>query len=242
MRAAPIRLGAPLGVRVRVDPSWFVVVLLVGAATFNAYRGAYPAHGAGTILLMSATTVLLFVASLIGHELAHAVLARRLGIPVRGITLFLFGGVSEISHEVPRARDEFAIALVGPLTSVFLGAAFALVSALGGALRLDVLEGVALSLAGVNAILALFNLVPGLPLDGGRLLRAGIWLRTGDRARSTRIAVVGGRLAALGLMTWGVVRVVRGDVFGLWFVFVAVFLDTAARASGRVAAPHLVQE
>src|SRR5688500_9372051 len=181
---------------------------------------------------MALATTVLFVLSLLAHELAHAVLARRLGVPVRGITLFLFGGVSEISHEVRHPRDEFAIALVGPLVSVFLGAAFALLSFAGDALGIAPLPGVAASLAGVNGILALFNLVPGLPRRGGRLLRSGTWGLTGNHARSTRIAVAGGRLAALGLLVWGAVRVIRGDVFGLWFGFVAMFLDTAARASG----------
>lgn len=216
-----------------MDLSWLVIVLLVAAATYSTYREAYPLNAPATHVLMAAATTILFVLSLLAHELAHAALARRLGIPVRGITLFLFGGVSEISQEVRVARDEFAIALVGPLVSVFLGGAFAGLSALGSTANFESLEGVAASLAGVNGILALFNLVPGLPLDGGRLLRSGIWAVTGNRPRSTRIAAAGGRLAALALLVWGGVRVFRGDLFGLWFGFVALFLDTAARASGR---------
>jgi Zn-dependent protease len=216
-----------------MDPSWLVIIVLVGIATNSTFREAYPFESGPVTASMAVATTLLFCISLVGHELGHAVLARRLGIPVRGITLFLFGGVSEISHEVRVPRDEFAIALIGPLVSVFLGGAFALLSALGSRLGWIPLEGVGASLAGVNGILAMFNLVPGLPLDGGRLLRSGIWGLTGNHARSTRIAVAGGRLAALGLLVWGAVRVFNGDIFGLWFGFVALFLDGAARASGR---------
>jgi Zn-dependent protease len=229
----PIGVGRPLGIRVLVDPSWFVIIVLVGLATNANFGEAYPGESPLLVATMAIATTLLFCVSLISHELGHAVLARRLGIPVRGITLFLFGGVSEISHEVRVPRDEFAIALVGPMVSVFLGGLFALISALGSLQGWAAVEGVGISLAGVNGVLALFNLVPGLPLDGGRLLRSGIWGLTGNHARSTRIAVAGGRLAALGLLVWGAVRVVNGDVFGLWFGFVALFLDGAARASGR---------
>jgi Zn-dependent protease len=229
-----LSLGRPFGIRLRVDLSWFAVLALVGFATFTTYRQAYPLGGRLATTVMAVATTLLFVVSLLAHELAHALLARRLGIPVRGITLFLFGGVSEISHEVPEPRDEFAIALVGPMVSVFLGGAFAAASVLAGRAGLQSVEGVTASLAGVNGILAMFNLVPGLPLDGGRLLRSGIWGLTGDRARSTKIAVAGGRLAALALLLWGAARVAGGDVFGLWFGFVALFLDASARASGRV--------
>jgi Zn-dependent protease len=232
-RLGPFSIGRPFGIRIRLDTSWFVIIALVGVATHSSFREAYPAHGGGLVAGMAVASTMLFFVSLVSHELGHAVLATRLGIPVRGITLFLFGGVSEISQEVSDPRDEFAIALIGPLVSVFLGAAFALISAAGTALGIVAVEGVGASLAGVNGILALFNLVPGLPLDGGRLLRSGIWGLTGNHAASTKIAVAGGRLAALGLLVWGAVRVVRGDVFGLWFGFVALFLDTAARASGR---------
>ncbi len=237
MRTAPLSLGRPFGIRLRVDLSWFVIALLVTAGTFSTFRGAYPHLALSTVAGMSVATTVLFVLSLLSHEIAHALVARRLGIPVRGITLFLFGGVSEISHDVPDPRDEFAIALVGPLVSVFLGGVMVTVSTLATRLGIDQVEGVATSLAGVNGVLALFNLVPGLPLDGGRLLRSGIWKLTGNRARSTRVAVAGGRLAALALLVWGVVRVAGGDVFGLWFGFVALFLDASARASGRVTPP-----
>lgn len=232
-RFGPFAIGHPFGIRIRLDTSWFVIIALVGIATYASFREAYPGHGRGLVGGMAVASTLLFFVSLVSHELGHAVLATRLGIPVRGITLFLFGGVSEISHEVRDPRDEFAIALIGPLVSVFLGALFALVSAAGSAMGIVAIEGVGASLSGVNGILALFNLVPGLPLDGGRLLRSGIWGLTGNHEMSTRIAVAGGRLAALALLVWGALRVAGGDVFGLWFGFVALFLDTAARASGR---------
>jgi Zn-dependent protease len=231
-----LSLGHVFGIRLGAHPSWFLVLGLVGFAAYGGFDEAYPLQGAPTVGVMAGMASLLFFASLVAHEAGHALLARRLGVDVRGITLFLFGGVAEIERDVESPRDEFAIALVGPTISVALGGGFALLTATGSAAGLDPLEGVAGTLTTVNALLALFNLIPGLPLDGGRLLRAGLWRLTGNYLGSTRVAVAMGRLLALALLVMGFVRLVSDDPFGLWFALVALFLDAAARATGRAAA------
>lgn len=224
-----IRLGRIFGIRVSLHLSWFLILGLVGLGSARAYAEADPGLSSPSLLAMGAATALLFFACLLAHELGHALVARRLGARVRGITLFLLGGLSEISEEISVPGNEFAIALAGPLVSAALGGAFAL-TALAAE---GPVEAVAASLALGNLFLALFNLIPGLPLDGGRLLRAGIWRVTGDRRRATQIGVAGGRLLALALLILGVFVLVRGSTAGVWYLLMALFLDQAARAAGR---------
>ncbi|HET6771278.1 MAG TPA: site-2 protease family protein [Actinomycetota bacterium] len=224
-----IRLGRILGIRVSLHVSWFLILGLVALGSARSYAEADPTLSRPVPMIMGAATALLFFACLLAHELGHALVARRLGIPVRGITLFLLGGLSEISEEISVPGNEFAIALAGPLVSAALGGAFAAAAyATEGPT-----EAVAASLAVGNVFLAVFNLIPGLPLDGGRLLRAGIWRLTGDRRRATLIGVVIGRLLALALLILGVVVLARGSSAGVWYLLMAWFLDQAARAAGR---------
>lgn len=224
-----IRLGRILGVRISLHVSWFLILGLVALGSARAYAEADPGLPSLTLAAMGGTTALLFFACLLAHELGHALVARKLGVPVRGITLFLLGGLSEIGEEINFPGTEFAIALAGPLVSAALGGAFFIAAfAAEGPV-----EAVAASLAIGNLFLAVFNLIPGLPLDGGRLLRAGIWRLTGDRRRATRIGVAGGRLLALALLIFGVVVLVRGSSAGVWYLLMALFLDQSARAAGR---------
>ena len=224
-----IRLGRVFGIRVSLHVSWFLILGLVGLGSARAYAEADPGLSSPTLAAMGAATALLFFACLLAHELGHALIARRLGVRVRGITLFLLGGLSEISEEINVPRNEFAIALAGPLVSAALGGAFS-VAAYAAA---GPVEAVAASLALGNLFLAVFNLIPGLPLDGGRLLRAGIWRLTGDRRRATLIGVAGGRLLALAMLILGVFVLTRGSTAGVWYLLMALFLDQAARAAGR---------
>jgi Zn-dependent protease len=224
-----IRLGRILGIRISLNVSWFLILGLVALGSARAYAEADPGLSSPTLAAMGGATALLFFACLLAHELGHALLARRLGIPVRGITLFLLGGLSEIGEEINVPGNEFAIALAGPLVSAALGGVFYVVAyATEGPV-----EAVAASLALGNVFLAVFNLIPGLPLDGGRLLRAGIWRLTGDRRRATRIGVAAGRLLALALVILGVFLITRGSTAGIWYLLMAMFLDQAARAAGR---------
>ncbi len=237
MRNLRVPVARVLGVRLFVHASWFLVLGLVVWVAVDEFGTVYPGLPAAERVGMAVVTGLAFFACLTAHELAHAIVARRFGIGVRGITLFLFGGVAEIEGEVPTPAGEFAVALVGPALSVALGGLLALGAVWAGDRSLAAVEGVLGTLALVNLGVALFNLVPGLPLDGGRLLRAGLWRLTGSRARATRIAATGGRVVAGLLVGLGVVIVGTGDLFGLWYVPMGAFLWSLARASGRAAAP-----
>lgn len=230
-------MGTVFGIRLSLHATWFLVLGLVTWASVAAFDQAYPRLGPATHLAMGLITGVVFFASLTAHELAHSVVARRFGIRVRGITLFLFGGVAEIEGEVPTPAQEFAVALVGPATSVTLGGAFGLAAAGATALRWPAAEGVLATLAVVNLGVTVFNLVPGLPLDGGRLLRAALWYATRDHRRATRIAAAGGRVVAVLLVGLGATIVVAGDPFGLWYLPMGGFLWLLARSSGRAEPP-----
>ncbi len=236
MRRAEIRVGRILGIGLSLHASWVLVFGLVVWVTTGAFGDIYPELSALVRSGMGLATGATFFACLVVHELAHAVTARRFGIRVRQITLFLFGGVAEIQGEVPTPAREFAVALVGPAVSLLLGSAFGVV-----ALRSPsnpVLEGVTGTLALVNLGVALFNLVPGLPLDGGRLLRAGLWRWTGSYARATRIASATGVAVALGLVALGLgVAILGREPAGLWYVPMGLFLWWLARGAGRRRVP-----
>jgi Zn-dependent protease len=230
MKRFRIPLGHVGGVRISVHASWFVILVLVAYAVYTDFAAEEAQLGQVALIAFGVVTSVLFFSCLITHELAHALLARRLGIPVRGITLFLLGGVAEIGREVRVARDEFAIALAGPMASAALGAVFALVAVVTGETPLARAAG---TLAVANGAVAAFNLIPGLPLDGGRLLRAGIWAATDNYRRATRIGVAAGRLVALGLLVAGSAFLLTGSVLGLWYFLLAWFLDEAARGAAR---------
>jgi Zn-dependent protease len=238
VRRFRVGLGRLFGVEIALHASWFpVFAALVWLASLE-FAVAYPSLAPAVRVAMGAATAVLFFSSLVAHEMAHAVVARRRGVPVRGITLFLFGGVAEIGGEARRPGDEFAIALAGPITSVVVAGLFALVTVLATRGDAFAVEGVATVVAVSNLVVALFNLVPGLPLDGGRLLRAGIWRATGDRRRATRIASSAGVIVSILLMGLGVFLVLRGLWAGAWYVVIGWFLGALARRSVLPARPH----
>ena len=238
MRRIRIPAGRVLGIRLWLHWSWFVVLGLVVYLTTVDFGAFYPRMPVGERLVMGIITGHAFFACLAAHELAHAVVARRFGVRVRGITLFLFGGVAEIDGDLPTPATEFAVALVGPATSVALGSIFGMLSVVAGNAGWAGAEGVLLTLALVNLGVTLFNLVPGLPLDGGRLLRAGIWRTTGDFIRATRVAAAGGKILAVILAVSGTALGLTGTPQALWYVPMGVFLWTLARAAGRAGAPR----
>lgn len=225
--------GRILGIPLSIHVSWFPILGLVVWLTASEFEGAFPGMGTPTRLAMAAVTGVAFFACLLAHEVAHALVARRLGVPVRRITLFMFGGIAEIGGEPSTPAEEFAVALTGPATSVLLGGVFALTGVWAGDAEWAAVEGVATVLALVNLGVAAFNMVPGLPLDGGRLLRAGVWWLTGDRRRATRIAAAGGHVLALGLGGTGLVLAMAGDLLGLWYVMVGAFVWFLARGATR---------
>lgn len=226
-----IRVGRILGVELRLDYSWFVVFVLVAWMLANHhFPMMHPGWGPQTYWAVSLASSILFFASVVGHELGHSTVSGRLGVPVQDITLFIFGGAARLSREPHRPRDEFLIAAAGPAVSVALGAGFWAVAQ--GANAGEPVYAVAAWLAWINIALAVFNLIPGFPLDGGRVFRALAWAMTGNFQRATRLAALLGRGVAFVIIFWGVLRIFAGDVIGgLWIAFIGWFLDSAAARS-----------
>lgn len=211
-----VRVARVLGVPVLLAPSWWLGALVITVSYLPVVRAVLPEVGDLTALALSLSVALLLGASVLAHELGHCAVALRLGLPVRKVRLFLLGGVSELSRPPLRPRDEGLVAAAGPAVSVLLAAL-----AGGGALLLDprtALWLLALELAVANAVVAAFNLLPGLPLDGGRVLRAGVWAITGRRGAGTRSAAVGGVLVACALVLWGL-HSLSSPVPGSWLRF-----------------------
>jgi Zn-dependent protease/predicted transcriptional regulator len=228
------RLGSVFGVEIRIDYSWFIIFFLI---LWTLIRGVFPAALPGQPPLvyvgMGLAGTLLFFASLLGHELSHSLVARSRGMPVQGITLFIFGGMARASGDFRSAEDEFVIAGVGPLSSMVIAAAFWLLAWASVQLGLPAaIAAVASYLALINLILAVFNLFPGFPLDGGRILRSIVWKRTGDPRRATKIATTGGKIFGYLLILIGVLNLFGGNpVGGLWLLFIGWFIRFAADAS-----------
>jgi Zn-dependent protease len=242
------------GVEVRLDWSVLVIFALVVARLGTGLLTMWhPEWSAGLRWGVALTAGVTFFASILLHELAHSWAAGAYGIPVARITLFLFGGVSEMTAEPSKPGQEFVIAIVGPLTSFAIGvvstaAGLGLAGpAFAETMRSDPVAAVAglgpvatllLWLGPVNVLLGAFNLVPGFPLDGGRVLRAALWQATGDLLKATRWAALVGQAVAWGLIGFGLFRVLGGDFGGLWLVLIGWFLLRAARAT---AFEHIVR-
>jgi Zn-dependent protease len=220
MKRHTIPLGRILGIPIGLDPSWFLMFALVtwmlAASYFPSEFKNWPT---AEYWIVGAVTAILFFASVVLHELGHSVLALRYKIPVTSITLFIFGGIAQIAAEPPSPVAEFVIALAGPLTSFALAAIFGLLQ--------GVLTNVAPALAAakylayINGTLALFNLIPGFPLDGGRVFRAIVWGATRNLRRATEIAATVGRAIAFLFILVGVWQVLQGNwANGLWIAFI----------------------
>jgi Zn-dependent protease len=230
-------IGRVAGIRLWLHVSWFPVFAVAIWALTTTFADAFPALPGAERLAMGLLTAVAFFASLTTHELSHALMARRFGIEVRGITLFLFGGVAEIRGEVPTPAREFAVAVIGPATSLALASLAGLGSVAASSHGWAGAEGVFFSLAAANLGVALFNLVPGLPLDGGRLLRAAVWRLTGSFASGTRAASVGGRVLAVAVAAGGAFLLLRRDLLGLWYGGIGSFLWVLAGRAGRAVPP-----
>ena len=233
-----VRVARILGIDIRIHFSWIVIFFLVVVTLAdNIFPASFPAWSRPKVFVVSAVAAFLFFCSILAHELAHAVVARRFRMSVSSITLFLLGGVANLTKEPPSARAEFFMAAAGPATSVVIGLAGLGLEAFTDANldqfpTLQPVGAVAGYLGFINAfVLAPFNLVPGFPLDGGRILRSIIWGLRGDRATATRIAARGGQAVA-GLLFLGAVwRLLSGDSGGLWWGLIAYFLYNAATST-----------
>jgi len=226
------RLFRVAGIDIGIHPSWIVVFVLV---TWSLAVGYFPTAARAsmpTYWLLGAVASILLFASVLVHELAHSLVARREGLEARSITLFIFGGVSNLTTESPRPSVEFLVAIVGPLSSLGLAGVALVVANLVPAD--SPAQALFLYLGLVNALLAGFNLIPGFPLDGGRVLRAIVWRVTGSLRRATEIAASVGTIVAAGLLIWGVFRTINGEVIGgLWIAAIGWFLQAAASAVVR---------
>jgi Zn-dependent protease/CBS domain-containing protein len=226
------RVGRIAGIEIRIDSSWVVIALLITYSMYLRVTIVYPSVSTGGAVWLGILTAVLFFGSVLVHELAHAVVSQARGIPVQDITLFLFGGATRARVESRGPGDEFLIAVVGPLTSLLLAVVFGVVDALGRDALSRPLAGTFGYLAWTNLLLAGFNLVPGFPLDGGRLLRSAIWKATGSFGRATRIASLAGQTVGWLLVAGGVLFLLGGNLAGgIWFAFIGWFLVQAARAS-----------
>lgn len=227
------RLGRIAGVEVGVNWSWLVVFALI---TWSLASGVFPdqdpGHSDGTYLAMAVVAAILFFVSLLGHELGHAVTARREGMELDGITLWLFGGVARFKGMFTSAGAELRIALAGPVVSLVIGV---VCSVLAWALALpSAVDGVLAWLGYVNLILLVFNLLPALPLDGGRVLRALLWQTRRDFAWATNVAAAIGRAFGYLLIVGGVfLFIFQGAFGGAWLAFIGWFLLGAAGAEQR---------
>lgn len=229
-----ITLFRLFGFAVHVDMSWIVIAVLVawslaaGLFPFE-YRGLSP----GTYWLMGIAGSLGLFASIIFHEMSHSLVARRFGIPMKGITLFIFGGVAEMDDEPPSPRAEFSMAIAGPLSSIFLAIAFYAVYLFGARNGWPApVNGVTGYLGVINAVLAVFNLVPAFPLDGGRVLRSILWGWRNDLRWGTRVSSAFGSAFGIFLIFVGVLNALRGNfIGGVWQFLIGMFLRDAARMS-----------
>lgn len=226
-----IRIGRIAGIQINLHPSWFVIALLV---TYSFAAGELPANypdwQPALYWAAGATISLLFFGSVLAHELSHALVARRFGLRVRDITLFIFGGAASLVDEARSPRQEALMAAAGPLTSLAIGAV--LVS-LSGALAEPILSATVGWLGFINLVLGIFNLIPGFPMDGGRILRAVLWQVRGDRNAATRKAAAIGRLFGYLLIAGGVYQIFQGvDLFsGVWLALIGWFLSSAAEST-----------
>jgi len=229
----PIKLFKIFGFAIRIDPSWGIVA---GLVTWQFATLALPAWAPGlsaaTYWLVGVVAALGYFLSVVLHELSHSLVARRYGLEMRGITLFIFGGVAEMPGEPPTAQAELLVAAAGPAASFGIalacGVGYAAATAAGLPAPVGAVCGL---LGGLNAMLALFNLVPAFPLDGGRMLRAVLWGWSGNLRRATRIASTIGAGFGLLLVGLGLISTVRGSWSGLWLVLVGFFVRNAAQAS-----------
>jgi Zn-dependent protease len=252
MRQSSLSLGRIFGIDVRVHATWLLAFAFVTWGLAGGYfRFTAAREGAAAPLLLGAASALLLFGSVLVHELSHSLVARRVGLRVRDITLFIFGGVSNISAEAGSARDEFLVAVVGPLTSFVLAGLFWLAAEATGAqpgLSLLLGSGRALQsvgwpgamlgyLAMVNLVLGVFNLLPAFPLDGGRVFRSILWALSGNAGRATAIATLVGQVFGYTLIGFGLLRLVAfGDVAGgLWTILIGWFIGQSASASRQYA-------
>jgi Zn-dependent protease/CBS domain-containing protein len=232
-----VGLGRIAGIRVGLNWSLLpTFVLLAWSLAVNLLPSAAPGYSTAGYWVFALLTTAAFYASLLAHELAHAVVARRHGVQVQSIVLWVLGGVAQLQGDSPHPRAELEVAAAGPAVSFGLAASGAVVAGLLGVLGLSPLLVAAVAwLAGINVLLGLFNLLPAFPLDGGRILRAALWHRWRDRARATAVAAKVGRIAGFGLIALGAIEFLAGGgaLNGIWLALIGWFVTVAAQQQAQ---------
>jgi Zn-dependent protease/predicted transcriptional regulator len=231
-----IKLGTISGIEIGLHYSWFIIAALIAFSLAEHFRQVDPSWGPGQIWIAALVTAALFFVTLLLHELAHSLVAQARGLKVRAITLFALGGVSQIQDDATDAKTELLVAIAGPIASLIIG-----FGCLGIALGLGwqrsteaqtAATGVLVWLGYINIALAVFNMIPGFPLDGGRVLRAIVWAINKNADRSTRVAALVGQFVAFLFILDGIWQFFSGAGFGgLWIAFIGWFLMDAAKAS-----------
>jgi len=226
-----LRIGTIWNIPIRLNTSWFIIFgLLTWSLSRDYFVAAYPNMSSGVYLSLGVVTSLMFFGSVLAHELGHSWVALKDGIPVRGITLFIFGGVAQIEREASTPASEFRIAIAGPLTSLLMAGVFFVLYSLDK--KIPFLAAPSEYLMRINFLLALFNLVPGFPLDGGRVLRAAVWAWNKDLRKATRIAALIGQVIAYLFIGLGILRMFQGQFSnGIWMIFIGWFLQSAASSA-----------
>jgi len=228
-------LGRVFGIQFRLHYTWFIIFLLVSVSlSWIVFPGNYPGWSQLLYWIIGITASLLFFASVLAHELTHSLVGVANGIPIKSITLFIFGGVAQMTREAARPGDEVKMAVAGPACSLILGGLFYSVSFFARNVA-EPVAAMAFYLAYINVAVAVFNLIPGFPLDGGRVFRSILWRVTGNYNRSTRIATQVGRGVGYLFILGGILIMffLQEWFSGLWLAFIGWFLENAASASYR---------
>jgi Zn-dependent protease len=233
---AQIKLGRVFGVNIGLHYSWFIIAVLITFSLAGQFQISNPRWSDTLRWGVAIVTAVLFFVAIVVHELSHAIVAKMRGLPVRSITLFALGGVAQIEKEAADAKTEFWMGIIGPITSFVIGViCLSITVALGWTppdFPQSPLQAMLMWLGYINIGLAIFNMIPGFPLDGGRVLRGLIWWITGNPRRATTIAARVGQVIAFLMILYGVMQFFRGaGINGLWLAFIGWFLLSASRES-----------
>jgi Zn-dependent protease/CBS domain-containing protein len=233
MDGTRLRLLRIRGIPIYIDLSWLIVFALVTLTVSGLFRQSAPELPTAHAWIMAVIAALGFFTCIVLHELGHALVGRASGMPIRGITLFLFGGVAELGREPPSAKSEFWMAIAGPAVTAVLIVLFVLLRSVGEGAGWPLQVLLVLDYLGyINIMVLIFNLVPAFPLDGGRVFRAAAWAWTGDLRRATRWASLTGRGFGYLLAIWGAFQLFFFNVVGgMWMIFIGLFLSSLARRS-----------
>lgn len=235
-----IRLGKIFGFEISLDYSWFIIfALIIFLLSFSVFPQLIPGLSSAAYIAIGIITSILFFGSVLFHELMHSLVARRYGITIAGIRLMIFGGVSQISAEPRTPGIEFKMAIVGPLSSIVLGGVFLGISFGGRQLGFSsFISAAAFYLGYINVLLGVFNLLPGFPLDGGRVFRSIVWYFTGNLRRATGIAAGIGKGIAYVMIFFGIAGIFVGSLNLIWFALIGWFLLRAAEAEYQEVVYH----